>query len=187
MTQRAREREPAVTPSPRAARDRRDESLQAQFSTLLRLQRSVGNTAVSRLLQREAAEAPAAAGRDYVCWGSSGPDVMYLQSRLNLASEVTTLLAVDGKFGPATYKAVKQFQRAHKPLKVDGIVGSRTWPAPVRAVPDEPVDKTAMAKKVFDAGKEHHGGSLWARVRTSSRARVNCWTSRCSSTTGHRR
>jgi hypothetical protein len=40
---------------------------------LLRLQGSVGNTAVSRLLAREAAEAPAATGRKLVCWGSTGP------------------------------------------------------------------------------------------------------------------
>jgi tetratricopeptide (TPR) repeat protein len=77
---------------------------------------------------------------------------MYLQSRLNRAPEVTTLLAVDGKFGAATYRAVKQFQRAHRPLKDDGIVGPLTW-SQVEQIPDEPVDKTAMAKKVFDAGK----------------------------------
>jgi len=34
--------------------------------------------------------------------------------------------AVDGKFGPKTREAIKNFQR-NKGLKADGIVGSKTW------------------------------------------------------------
>lgn len=34
----------------------------------------------------------------------------------------------DGHFGPKTREAVRQFQRDHKPLGVDGVVSVRTWP-----------------------------------------------------------
>ena len=34
--------------------------------------------------------------------------------------------AIDGKMGPMTKQAVKEFQRA-KDLKVDGVVGKKTW------------------------------------------------------------
>jgi peptidoglycan hydrolase-like protein with peptidoglycan-binding domain len=34
--------------------------------------------------------------------------------------------AIDGKIGPRTQQAIKEFQRA-KGLKVDGVVGPRTW------------------------------------------------------------
>ncbi len=38
-------------------------------------------------------------------------------------------IAVDGDFGPATELAVRQFQTSHPGLKVDGIVGPKTWRA----------------------------------------------------------
>lgn len=38
-------------------------------------------------------------------------------------------IAVDGDFGPATELAVRQFQTSHPALKVDGIVGPKTWRA----------------------------------------------------------
>lgn len=54
--------------------------------------------------------------------GSKGPAVECLQKLLGEPTKV------DGKFGPATQQAVKDFQKS-KGLKVDGIVGEKTWGA----------------------------------------------------------
>ncbi len=50
--------------------------------------------------------------------GDTGPNVVRLQKIINVIP--------DGKFGPHTEKAVMRFQ-LEKQLKVDGIVGSKTW------------------------------------------------------------
>lgn len=50
--------------------------------------------------------------------GSEGPDVRLLQEKLHIP--------IDGKFGPATERAVKAFQKLHG-LSVDGVVGSASW------------------------------------------------------------
>lgn len=55
--------------------------------------------------------------------GMTGSDVMALQSKLNDMEHTT--LAVDGKFGPKTEEAVRNFQMKNN-LKVDGIVGKET-------------------------------------------------------------
>jgi hypothetical protein len=60
--------------------------------------------------------------------GMSGKQVSDLQARLNALG---ANLKVDGKFGPKTEAAVREFQRTHKdaqgrPLKVDGLVGPLT-------------------------------------------------------------
>jgi Putative peptidoglycan binding domain/CHAP domain len=52
--------------------------------------------------------------------GSRGGDVTYLQSKLGIKQ--------DGVFGPATKRAVINFQRRKK-LNADGIVGPKTWRA----------------------------------------------------------
>ena len=57
--------------------------------------------------------------------GSKGDDVKYLQNLLNYYGYTVT---VDGIFGKKTEAAVKQFQKSRK-LKVDGIVGQKTWNA----------------------------------------------------------
>ena len=49
---------------------------------------------------------------------SKGNDVKVLQQKLNIVA--------DGIFGPATEKAVKNFQKENG-LSVDGIVGPKTW------------------------------------------------------------
>lgn len=56
--------------------------------------------------------------------GDRGTAVKKCQSLLN--TKFSARLEVDGIFGPATEKAVKDFQRRNN-LTVDGIVGPRTW------------------------------------------------------------
>ncbi len=61
--------------------------------------------------------------------GSSGPYVRTIQEQLNTISNAYPLIpkvAVDGIFGPATEKSVKQFQQTFG-LTPDGIVGLQTW------------------------------------------------------------
>ena len=52
--------------------------------------------------------------------GARGPLVEVIQNKIGVP--------VDGKFGPITESAVRQFQRDHR-LVPDGIVGPRTWAA----------------------------------------------------------
>ena len=56
--------------------------------------------------------------------GSKGDDVKYLQRLLN--DFLSSNLTIDGDFGSKTEAAVKQAQEFFG-LKVDGIVGSKTW------------------------------------------------------------
>jgi murein DD-endopeptidase MepM/ murein hydrolase activator NlpD len=56
--------------------------------------------------------------RSIIRRGSNGPDVAYLQGKLNLKA--------DGVFGPLTHWAVIDFQKDNG-LKADGIVGPLTW------------------------------------------------------------
>lgn len=56
-------------------------------------------------------------------YGSTGEQVKKLQKCLNKIMDAG--LKVDGSYGPATLKAVKQFQKKYK-LEVDGIAGPKT-------------------------------------------------------------
>ena len=58
-----------------------------------------------------------------VSYGSTGSSVSALQEKLNANGYD---LEVDGEFGPATQKAVKDYQKK-KGLQVDGIAGAETW------------------------------------------------------------
>ena len=60
-----------------------------------------------------------------ISYGSRGDDVKTLQELLN---QNGYSLDVDGKFGPKTQEAVKDYQTKNN-LKVDGIVGTNTWGA----------------------------------------------------------
>ncbi len=60
--------------------------------------------------------------------GANGDLVQSLQRTLNLRSEPSPSLSVDGDYGPATENAVKAFQKSKK-LEVTGIVDKSTWEA----------------------------------------------------------
>ncbi len=62
--------------------------------------------------------------------GARGSQVRRLQQELTQAGVYTG--PINGKFGPLTQSAVRRFQRENG-LRVDGIVGSRTWGALNRA------------------------------------------------------
>jgi hypothetical protein len=76
--------------------------------------------------------------RPWLSLGSSGRDVIDLQTRLNASGSVTacaspamgcappTPLSVDGQFGPKTLARVQEFQR-NNAIPPDGIVGPQTW------------------------------------------------------------
>ncbi|MEE2902829.1 MAG: peptidoglycan-binding domain-containing protein [Myxococcota bacterium] len=59
---------------------------------------------------------------DYIRSGQSGQSVSFIQQQLRAQGYD---VQVDGKFGPETKQAIKQFQRAHN-CRVDGIVGPET-------------------------------------------------------------
>ena len=65
------------------------------------------------------------ANYNQIRYGSSGNDVSELQKLLNQNGYT---LDVDGRFGPKTQAAVRDYQTKNK-LTVDGIVGNQTWGA----------------------------------------------------------
>lgn len=71
--------------------------------------------------------------------GDKGKAVRELQGLLNSKSG-KIVLHPDGDFGANTEKAVKEFQQSHK-LRVDGVVGAKTWDAlhsqTLKGKPDE--------------------------------------------------
>jgi hypothetical protein len=60
--------------------------------------------------------------------GSKGTAVRRLQQGLRTKFPAYARIAVDGDFGPATDRAVREFQR-RSGLAADGVVGARTWAA----------------------------------------------------------
>lgn len=77
------------------------------------------------LLTVSAAHAPSGAVRPTLSLGDQGPAVAALQERLRV---LRAPVAVDGRFGPATRRAVQAVQAA-RGLQPDGIVGPLTWQA----------------------------------------------------------
>lgn len=78
--------------------------------------------------------------------GATGETVKNLQRLLN--GQTSHRLKVDGKFGPATDRAVRDFQRANG-LRVDGIVGRNTWTALTKpqSAPQMPQTKRKIVRR----------------------------------------
>lgn len=88
-------------------------------------------TAIDTALAREHTRQPPASPPEVLRAGSSGDAVRMLQSQLHELGYVDRhgrLLAADGRFGPNTEHAVRQFQR-DRGLAVDGVVGPDTTEA----------------------------------------------------------
>ncbi|MDP9293919.1 MAG: peptidoglycan-binding protein [Actinomycetota bacterium] len=115
---------------------------------LLGLQRYAGNRAALAMLAREPS---VAAAKAKLGWGSTGPEVMRLQVRLNQLDEVKTELRVDGKYGPITTGAVREFQAAHAPLPQSGVATPETQAA-VEAALAEDQDPLEIGRKLFALG-----------------------------------
>lgn len=67
---------------------------------------------------------------DEVKKGSKGASVLLLQKLLKADGYTGSngaILALDGDFGGNTEAAVKEYQRKHTGLAVDGVCGPATW------------------------------------------------------------
>lgn len=96
--------------------------------------------------------------------GNYGELVKQCQTILQKLGYDLGICGVDGDFGQATEKAVKQFQKDHG-LKVDGVVGQNTWAALTAAEPGEPeklytVTVTGLKKAVADKLVSEYGGTI---------------------------
>jgi len=90
--------------------------------------------------------------------GSTGKEVVKIQKKLKKLGYYHG--PIDGIFGGGTYSAVKNFQRDHN-LKVDGIVGEKTWKAlfqkniPNQSIKKKPLIYRCMALTgTFETGKD---------------------------------
>jgi len=90
--------------------------------------------------------------------GSTGKEVVRIQKKLKKLGYYHG--PIDGIFGGGTYSAVKNFQREHN-LKVDGIVGEKTWKALFkRNIPDLSIKKKPLIYRcmaltgTFETGKD---------------------------------
>jgi putative peptidoglycan binding protein len=120
-----------------------------------------GKTTLTGQLDPQAAGAsPASAtGKPTLHVGSTGPAVVELQQKLQVAA--------DGQFGPKTRAAVIAFQQAHA-LGADGVVGPKTWtaleggaaPAASPGPSPAPTAGTAPPAGEHAAGHEHAPGGV---------------------------
>jgi len=76
--------------------------------------------------------------------GSRGSSVRFLQDRL--AAKGFLIGPLDGDFGKQTDTAVRQFQAANN-LKVDGVVGDKTWALLMSAPTAMPTDLLAEQRR----------------------------------------
>ncbi len=86
--------------------------------------------------------------------GSSGNDVTELQTALSMLG---FSVAIDGKFGKATERAVREFQK-REGLKVDGVVGPKTEAKLVEDLrAQQPTAPAATPASSFDADGWYSG------------------------------
>ncbi|WP_457635901.1 peptidoglycan-binding domain-containing protein [Persephonella sp.] len=90
--------------------------------------------------------------------GSTGKEVVKIQKKLKKLGYYHG--PIDGIFGGGTYSAVKNFQRDHN-LKVDGIVGEKTWKALFQKnIPNQSIKKRSLIYRcmaltgTFETGKD---------------------------------
>jgi peptidoglycan L-alanyl-D-glutamate endopeptidase CwlK len=94
-----------------------------------------GNTPpIGNLPQTPPTTTPPVNSTDSVKFGSRGENVRQIQQQLQ---KLGYKIADDGKFGPKTDAAVKDFQRKHN-LETDGIVGAKTRAALDKATTEVP-------------------------------------------------
>jgi zinc D-Ala-D-Ala carboxypeptidase len=105
--------------------------------------------------------------------GASGDDVRQLQIRVSGYPGYRAVLAIDGKYGPATAAAVQRFQTAYG-LKADGVAGPQTFNQ-IYALQDN--DCTPVN---FSYAEMNHCNTTWAGGSVSAtqakfNARVIMW------------
>lgn len=89
---------------------------------------------------------PAPSGRPVLRTGATGAPVEEVQRKLGIT--------VDGKYGPATVKAVKRFQES-KGITADGVCGPATWRA--LGEDDMPTPDEILRRPIQRAGGERSG------------------------------
>lgn len=92
--------------------------------------------------------------------GSTGEDVVYVQTRLIELGYDLQPYGADGKFGAKTEQTVKEFQRANG-LEPDGIVGKRTYQALDEATTDlYTVRIEHLGRSVAEKLVQTYGGTM---------------------------
>lgn len=92
--------------------------------------------------------------------GSTGEDVVYVQTRLIELGYDLAPYGADGKFGVKTEEAVKAFQRANG-LEPDGVVGPKTYQALADATTDlYTVNIQHLGKSVAEELVQRYGGTM---------------------------
>ncbi len=132
---------PAPTRSPRPVLDPAGISLPDSHTRVVSPAKPSGQSAAAPARALQAA--PAAKRLPIIGYGADGSAVKTLQR--DLKARKLYAGKIDGRFGPQTLESVKRFQRKQD-LKVDGIVGPRTWKALQSAV-DEPTRKKPAKQK----------------------------------------
>lgn len=119
----------------------------------------------------------------------TGPDTIGPGPSSNIAGvrcvQAALGLAVDGRYGQATYTAVKRFQKA-RGLSVDGAVGPETGTRLLARMPGEcatavPTLRGAVARPAVPPGRTERGqAGQRPRAGTFGPVTVNCGTLTCS-------